>query len=240
MRKPRELNVRQYVARVTEIVSKFTLYPGYKREMAMTDDEVADIVANSVPNFWERMMVLQGFDILEKSLDELTEFLERVEATEAMEHELRTAKRPMADRPQKTGAGKQGGAYQPKGPGRTAPLKHKNKWCAFHNTASHDLSECKVMLDQAKKMRAAKWGDTPRQSRDMRGNNKYFRDKPRQPARGEDLNELVDNAVARAMDMASHRRSKKVKREEKESDLDELELDLLDINSTGSKSSDSD
>ena len=53
MRKPRELNVRQYVARITEIVSKFCLYPGYKTEMAMTDDEVADIVANSVPNLWE-------------------------------------------------------------------------------------------------------------------------------------------------------------------------------------------
>lgn len=26
--------------------------------------------------------------------------------------------------------------------------------CAYHNTSGHDLSECKVMLDQAQKMRA--------------------------------------------------------------------------------------
>ena len=236
MCKPRSLTVRQYVARVMEIVSKFKYFPGYKAEMAMTNDEIADVIANSVPSFWERMMVLQGFDILDKSIDELTDFLERVEATEAMESDLRTSKRPMADRPQKTGAGKQGGAKQLQGPGRTAPFKNKRKekWCVYHNTDKHDLSECKVMLDQAKKMRS-NWNNTPRPPTDIRGRNKYF--KPRPTSQTQDLNEMVDTAVARALDMASHRSRAKVKREEKEKELDELEFDLLNIHRDSSSDS---
>ena len=150
MKKPISLTVRQYTARVMEIVSKFHRYPGYKPAHEVPEDEVTDMIVSGCPHSWEKAMILQGFDVVSQPIDKLVEFLERLETTEAMYEATHKRGQPKSNRAQKGPANK-GGSKQTYSSDRSAPQNKKRnmRFCPLHNTSAHDMSECKVMLEQS-------------------------------------------------------------------------------------------
>ena len=155
MRKPLAMTVRQYIARVLEMVQQFKYYPDYKPEFAVTEDEVADIVVSSCPHDWERAMILQGFDVVAQPIDRIIEFFERLETTEQMSEQAHRGSKAKRSR---NGTSTTGGAEQPKARNgrvfKTNTRKRlRHSWCHLHATEEHDFSECKKMIEQAKKMR---------------------------------------------------------------------------------------
>ena len=103
-------------------------------------------------------MILQGFDVVDHSIEKVVKFLERIETAEKMETHLeQTRSGQKSNRPDRGGNKRQGKTAQGPGTGRAfekRQCRNEQSWCPLHETRSHDLGECKVMLDQAKKMRA--------------------------------------------------------------------------------------
>ena len=95
-------------------------------------------------------MVLQGFNAFERSTTEIVEFCERIEFTERLHNDAK-GKSSRTDSKSSFTHGK--------GQGKSSDGANKNNkrngrgYCPLHDTTSHDISECKVILNQAKKMR---------------------------------------------------------------------------------------
>jgi uncharacterized protein YukE len=83
MRKPRDMNIRNYINQVTRINNEELVYlPPFRDPLLqkLTADEVTEIVINACPNSWIREMERQDFDPEKHTLKELLDFLERIEA----------------------------------------------------------------------------------------------------------------------------------------------------------------
>jgi hypothetical protein len=167
LRKPRELKVRELTARLVQINEDLSLYPpSFSPKQQLDDDELADIIEFSLPYAWQKVMMVQGFDILEHSLDDLTDFAERLEAAESIYDAHMKSNEPRAKPDVKRGSEKRtyGPSKSPDGDSKSRFQNGKRKerecWCPYHRTNKHDLRECKVVLGQVEKMRAT-WDSKP-------------------------------------------------------------------------------
>ena len=157
LRKPREMNIREFMARLTEINGYLKQFPPEEANQELPADELMDIAEYAVPATWQRQMMVQGFDAIVHTPGDFVEFCERLEHIENMEKPK--AMKSQADQK----GGKKGGLSRAKSSaGGNNPKENGNrkrmfsrtgKWCEYHLTDSHDTSECKVVLAQIKRMR---------------------------------------------------------------------------------------
>lgn len=168
MRKPRKLKMREFMARVEELNHDLRYFPTFVPGARLLEDELIDIYENGIPNNWQKQFLLQGFDPIDHSKQEFLEFCERLEATE----DLLVEKNPSAQRRSNSVKGN----YRPNAtrstlsnrsnPTYSGTLKH----CRLHGQqTSHDTASCKVLLDQADKMKAT-WKTQPKQYQKRRFN----------------------------------------------------------------------
>jgi hypothetical protein len=168
LKKPRKLKMREFLTRVDEINHDLRYFPAFVPGARILEDELKGLLEMSVPDKWQEQILLQGFDTIQSSKQELLEFCERIEATEQLQGENTSNKRPRS----KTLKGN----YRPNTTGRTS-LKRSNtrysgtfKYCRLHGQqTSHDTASCKVLLDQADKMKAT-WKTQPEQYQKKRYN----------------------------------------------------------------------
>ena len=110
-------------------------------------------------------MVLQGCNASERSETKIVNFYERLEFTESLSGETK-GKNFQTDsksgrKPRRTGDGK------PSDKANNNKKRNTQKYCPLHDTHGHDISECKVLLNQAKKMRDSWQLKTPGDRRQM-------------------------------------------------------------------------
>ena len=82
-RQSKDMKVRQYVARVLEInkiLQQFPLQAGENANLSqkLPSDEILDLSEFDMPSFWQKTIVVQGFDPLEHIIQELVNFCERL------------------------------------------------------------------------------------------------------------------------------------------------------------------
>jgi hypothetical protein len=161
LRKPREMNVREFITRLVEMNEWLEEFPPANGNNKLPMDELMDIAEYAVPAAWHRVMIMHNFDSTIHSPQEFIEFCERIEFAEGTD-------KAVAKPPTDSKNGK-GGQFRAKSSERgitknNPPRKRSLKWCEYHQTESHDTGECKVILAQAKRMRgqweASKSGDT--------------------------------------------------------------------------------
>ena len=189
MRKPKDMTTREYIARVNEINGYLNYFPPYNEDQGLATDELLDLLEFAVPNTWQKQFWLQGFDPIEHSVTEFTQFCERLEFTETLHAETHAVKkRPRANQDLKgrNSNSKQRIADNAQSGGKS------NKWCEYHQTSTHNTGECKVLLAQARKMRGA-WNN-----RSERGNNQARAESNND----EQLNTMVSKAVNKALKSA--------------------------------------
>ena len=223
MRKPREMKMRTYRNRVIELNNYLVMFPSnFNDAQKIDEEEIVDILEFGTPNKWQYEMVRMGFDSATATSQELVEFCERLEFTEDLSngHDQSEAK----PKPGPSG-GKTGRSYaQPKSSRSGAYANNPNnsnykrqkvdtvaqhqgsydpdKYCTLHGIVGHDLNNCKVMLDQAKKMRSA-W----QTSNGGGGQNDRLH---KQKGHEKDLHTLVQKMVQGAMqNQKSHSKKRK-------------------------------
>ena len=165
-RKKPSMMVREYVARLQDINQKLNQFPPFANQ-AMSDNELIEILEYSMPHVWNVEMRAHGFVPHTKTLSEVVEFYERTKILEKvwgfnLHQGQGNSKRKVANSGSEkvqTDSGKssrKGSIWNASKTSNDKPdkMSKSNKFCAYHNTSGHDFSECKVMLDQAQKMRA--------------------------------------------------------------------------------------
>jgi hypothetical protein len=172
MRKPRKLKMREYLARVDELNNDLRYFPSFVMGARLVEDELLDIYEFGVPATWQKQFLLHGFDPLEHTKQEFLEFCERLEATEDIFEERHGVKRKAYPSERyKVKEGKSALANRPSGYARNNNNK-TTKFCRLHGQQqSHTTGDCKVLLDQADKMKAT-WKTQPQQYNKKRPFNK--------------------------------------------------------------------
>jgi hypothetical protein len=155
MRKPAEMPIRQYVNHLQRINDEeLPNSPPYAVNQKLSEDEITDIITFGIPKSWNKEMDKQDFDPFRRgtTLLNLVEFCERIESTEDS---------PTITRSNTTSSSSKKAKTSNNSKGKT--VKSDGKYCAYHDTNSHDTSECETL----KKLKAQ--GKNPKGSKSDSG-----------------------------------------------------------------------
>ena len=137
-RKPTDMPVRKYFQNLLrlnwEVLENL---PPYGNDQALSNEEIADILLYGTPKSWQKEMERQGFDPMEKTLNQVVGFMERMEATEEHGASSTTVKVAKTAK-KKSPSGK--------------PNKGKSEYyCSHHGkNFSHDSAQCFVLHPEKK------------------------------------------------------------------------------------------
>jgi hypothetical protein len=144
-RKPAGMSIRTFANHITRINNEeLPMLPpfGPRRDQTLSQDELIDVVLNGIPRSWMKEMDKQGFDPVEKDLQEVIDFCERMENAEDFEP-ARDGNKTNSDNkvPRKDSSSKKS-------------KSDGGKYCLLHgNNGSHNTDDCMVLKNQAKALR---------------------------------------------------------------------------------------
>ena len=141
------MQIREFMTRLTEINKYLPQFPPFAKENKLPQEEVMEIAEFATPSVWQKAMVLHRFDLSEHTPSEFVEFCER----------LKYAKVGTYKTESKTNSknGNDGTSWASKTFNKNPKRKlNEEKFCEYHQVHEHDTGECKVVLAQAKRMRA--------------------------------------------------------------------------------------
>ena len=162
MRKSRGMTIREFYVRTFEINNRCAKFPPFKANLKMQDDEIKEIIEFAAPQSWQRELLKQGVEVTSKSLEELVDFFERLETSEQI-YGSSGNKKTDEKTGQKATEGdslEKRGANQPAHRRSSSSRRKKRKFvaegeeCPIHGY-DHPMGECKLLMDQGRKMRAA-------------------------------------------------------------------------------------
>jgi len=143
-RKPVDMGIRTYLMHIIRINSQeiTRLPPHFNDAQMLSEDEIIDILLFGTPKSWQREMDRQGFDPLAVTPADVVAFMERIEMSEDFDADKKVAKVNQGKGKKKTNFAK--GNSDADG----------SKCCMLHgNNNTHDTSECKTLMAQAKKLK---------------------------------------------------------------------------------------
>jgi hypothetical protein len=153
--KPISMMVHEFAARVMEINKVLRFYPlNFDANQKLNKDDLKDILEGAVWNAWTAEMYAQGFDVSEHMYKEFVNKCKQFKLVEQL------FKGPRASTLDKLSVEDNKGSKQTSF--KKNKFKHENndknkkrktsKWCHLHEVSDHDTNECKLVLDQVKKM----------------------------------------------------------------------------------------
>lgn len=172
-------------------------------------DEVLEIAEFASPSKWQKAMHMHGFEATMHTPSEFVEFCERLEFAESGETQNHSKGQRNSGTDQK-GRNKDR-ISRAKSSEQGTKCKKDDKFCILHNTYGHSLDECKVMIDQAKRMRSSY------EAKGIYKNQSWSRkDQENKKKKNEELNILIADAVSKALS------AQKKQEEEEINNIDDL------------------
>jgi hypothetical protein len=140
MRKPHDMRIRQFVNHLHRINYKeLPQLPPFGNNQPLLQDELLDIVLYGIPKSWIKEMDRQDFNPFKQAtLMEVVNFCERLESAEEFNPEHQ--KRKSGSTTNSKYAQKKMKYSNSKGKPSTG-----RKWCEYHETDTHNTSECSVL-----------------------------------------------------------------------------------------------
>lgn len=232
MHKPKGMPFRKFVALLNELNDLLQEFPE-DNASSLPEDEIVEISEFACPKLWVSKMLEHNFDTTTHTITELVEFCERCETVEAMmpSNQRNNTSNPGPDGNSASRKHTLGDNFRAnKPPGGGNKRQKTGKSCPLHGPG-HDANECKVLNDQAKKMKAT-WETNrqpyPRSRQNGSANRKHPRD--------QEINEIVNQRVAQ---IEKKRKEARLKREaETAKDLDNFNFDELNLSEVDSNESD--
>ena len=153
LRKPRDMTVREFITRLVEINEMLAEFPPGAQEQKLPTDELMDIAEYAVPATWQRTMMMHNFDPTIHTPQDFIEFCERIEFAEGTDSNNQEAKPQPDSKNRRDGLLRAKSSERGQNTNGNRKRRGESKWCVLHEQDSHDTSECKVLLNQAKRMR---------------------------------------------------------------------------------------
>ena len=105
LKKPLDMKVKDFVEQVVTMNELLTCFPDASPTVPtakIPDDKILDLLESAMPITWQRHMVLQGFDPMDRTIADLVDFCKRIKLTK----DLPSSKKPGH---KKTGKGQEKG-----------------------------------------------------------------------------------------------------------------------------------
>ena len=232
VRKPKHLKTREFLSNLVEMNEDLASFPPYREYQQLDEDEMLEITEFALPTKWQTAMIEHDFNCSTKTIDQVVNFAERQETIESFESD------PPAKKAKK--ATEQAAQYKNKGglPGRAKSSEearrhasqnstpNQNPMCRLHGPG-HWTNDCKVMLDQADRMRATRQAQHPKTYNKPKGKRPY-----RNNYTKEEVNTIVNAATKKTMAKTKASSKISVKDEDTDCYLNNFnELELSDIKS---------
>ena len=136
-RKPWDMKVRNYYQAVGRINDEeLPQLPPFAANQSLSNDEVLDILLHGTPKSWQVEMDRQGFDPLDKTIPEVVDFMENIEAADEHSRQSETVQK------KKNPSSNNGKKDKNKSNGKRKPTH----FCKEHGpNFSHSTEECRTL-----------------------------------------------------------------------------------------------
>ena len=143
-RKPRDTSMKDYIARYNELNGYLAMFNDNGDANKIADDEVMEHMEFAIPHSWQKQMILQGFNVIDSTIDEFIEFCERLEMTDDTPDKNNDAKKQSKKRKDSDGTS----TKKSKPQGKNKFLCELCGWNPTHNTS--DCRTIKKKIQEAK------------------------------------------------------------------------------------------
>ena len=192
LRKPKDMTTRQWISRVTELNNYLESFPPLRAGTAATklpDDEILEILEFGIPFSWQKQMLLQNFDPIDKSMQEFTNFCDRLE--DGLGDDFKPVAKNNSPSTKKKNSSKRKNSSE------------NSKDCMLHgDNCGHSTDECRTLKAQAKRMKSTYEAQHPSKKSEYK--------------KAQDLHAMVMESVQKALGEAKKPASKKKKSSSKE------------------------
>jgi hypothetical protein len=214
MRKPADMKIRIFVNHLHRInFDEIPQLPPLAVRQELSHDKLLDIVLFGIPKSWVKEMDRQDFDpFATEDIQSLVQFCERMESAEDFH-----------DTSNKQGSNSKNSYKKTKfSNNKGKPSKGNGKWCEYHETDTHDTSECSVL----KKMKESRRSNSS--DKKPFNKNKTWTKKSDDAKKfsKKELNALVKKASEKAVKKATKELNAVAKRKR---DDDVLENEMKDV-----------
>jgi hypothetical protein len=146
-RKPKDMTVRQYFTRLTEINDEEIpqLPPFTGAAQKLQPDEIVDILCHGCPSSWNKELTRQGKDPVDMTVYQILEFFENQEQTEDFHL--------VENKNDKKNSSNNNNKSKNK---RKSDSDDSSKYCMLHGKGSHSTDECKTLKSEAKRLKDGK------------------------------------------------------------------------------------
>ena len=155
LRKPREMRTREFNTRLQELNLYLSKFPPFGGDAQKLDkDDLVEILEFAVPARWQKDMLYQGFNASEHTATKVVKFCECLEFTEMLSDSVKgknSQSNLKVAKSKNCKSGEKSSEEASKSTHSGTKRGRDKQYCPLHDTDSHDISECKVMLNQAKK-----------------------------------------------------------------------------------------
>ena len=110
LRKPKDMRIRDFLARFKELNKYLEEFPPYNANQELPEDEIILILESAIPSKWQQQMVLQGFEVVDKTIQEFIEFCERLEFSEQVYDSTHAGQKATVKNDNKTKSGSKASA----------------------------------------------------------------------------------------------------------------------------------
>jgi hypothetical protein len=214
MRKPQGMKTRAYVNHLLRINEQEIVHlPPFGPNQAFSTDELKEIIVWGLPNTWKTEMDKFDFNVYTSSVAQLVDFCERLESTEERIDGSKPKHNKGTSPPWKK-SNKQDDKSS------TKQQKGGRKWCVFHETDTHNTTDCHVI----KKMKASR---KPDGSKNWKNKAEQAKDKAKK-----ELNALKKKVAKLQKNLEeNHNVETKPKRKADDSDdeVNALEREMKDV-----------
>jgi hypothetical protein len=166
-------------------------FPPNAANQKLPTDELMDIAEYAVPATWQRTMLMHNFDPTIHTPQDFIEFCERIKFSEGVEN--KEAKPQMDSKNRKDGLLRAKSSERGENANGNRKRRGESKWCALHEVDTHDTGECKVLLNQAKRMRGT-WEAHKSGNKNNKSDNKG-KPEQKQAFNADNLKQIVRNQL---------------------------------------------
>jgi len=185
MRKPADMKVRTYVTHLHRInFDELPMLPPQAATNSLSNDELIDIVIYGLPKSWVKEMDRQDFNPFHvQNINAIVDFCERLESAEDFNPDTKPKSTNKSSKKSRSGP-------------QNSKNSGGNKWCDYHESNTHNTSECSVL----KKLKESKSGSGDGKAKD-KSKNKTWERKSNDAKKftQKELNTMVKKATKKAV-----------------------------------------
>lgn len=173
---------------------------------------------SAIPSKWQQQMMLQGFEVVDKTIQEFIEFCERLEFSKQVYDSAHTGQKANV-KSDKTKSGSKASA------GSTRNKRKTDFYCLYHsNNTSHNTDDCKVLKAQAENIAAVHSHVGAGKYKNKRNNDSA---KKLESFKTEIVRSVVDSLSKMRPSRSSSESNPTRSKRRKVTELDNFNLDLL-------------